>query len=86
MVVGMGALLFGCGSGRGALDGRIIDHESAPVPGAIVLIKREHGVFLSEGGVACDAEALTSSDGHGHFHFKPWWPPIKIYLGRHISE
>jgi hypothetical protein len=55
IVLGMAALLFGCGSGRGALDGRIIDHESAPVPGAFVLVKRERGVGL-EGGVACDAE------------------------------
>jgi hypothetical protein len=77
--VGMGTLLFGCGWGRGALDGRIIDaaHESAPVPGAFVVIKRERGVFLSEGDVQCGVQELTFADTHGHFHFKYWWAPLK---------
>jgi hypothetical protein len=75
----MGTLLFGCGWGRGALDGRIIDaaHESAPVPGAFVVIKRERGVFLSEGDVQCGVQELTTADSHGHFHFKSWWAPLK---------
>jgi hypothetical protein len=75
----MGTLLCGCGWGRGALDGRIIDaaHESAPVPGAFVVIKRERGVFLSEGDVQCGVQELTTADSRGHFHFNSWWAPIK---------
>jgi hypothetical protein len=78
-ILGIGTLLCGCGSGRGAFDGRIIDaaHESAPVPGAFVVIKRERGVFLSEGDVQCGVQELTSADSHGHFHFKSWWAPLK---------
>jgi hypothetical protein len=78
-ILGMCTVLFGCGWGRGALDGRIIDaaHESAPVPGAFVVIKRERGVFLSEGDVQCGVQELTTADSHGHFHFKSWWAPIK---------
>ena len=78
LAVGMGTLLFGCGSGRGAVDGRIIDaeHDSVPVPGAFVVIKRERGVGVWEGTV-CDAQELSSSDNQGHFHFKSWRPPIR---------
>jgi hypothetical protein len=77
-ILGMGTLLYGCGWGRGAVDGRIIDaaHESAPVPGAFVVIKRERGVFLSEGDVQCGVQQLTTADSHGHFHFNYWWAPI----------
>lgn len=78
-MLGVGTLLFGCGAGRGALDGRIIDaaHESAPVAGAFVVITRKRGVFLSEGGVQCGLQELTSADDHGHFHFKSWRPSLK---------
>jgi hypothetical protein len=75
----LGTVLLACCAGRGAVGGRIIDaaHESVPIPGDFVAIKRERGIFLSEGGTRCDAEELTTADSSGQFHFKSWSAPIK---------
>jgi hypothetical protein len=78
-LLGLGTVLVARYPGRGAVGGRITDaaHGSAPIPGALVVIKREGGIFLSEGGTRCDAEELTTADSAGQFHFRSWSAPVK---------